>query len=390
MLLFLLALCVVVVALFVYYCRSKLNYWNDRGVPNWSPSTPLGDLLRCVTQQKSAYQCVNDFYADFKSRGCDYAGFYFTVGPVFVPIDPVLAKRILTTDNDHFQGRGSPEDRTNYPLLENAFTADASKWRYLREMIVSSLTPAKVRTMFNIIETYSQTLVSVLDENKSKPVDVFNYAQRFILDSITSSFFGIHEDTLQTDKSPLIDFARGFNTGSLKDVFRVAMKEGVTNPGNFALSLISGKNVLTFVQDYSSLLYESRKGLNSKRNDVLDYLVTKLEDQNEAMDWVQFKAQILLYIVGSFETSSFATSYAAYEIAKSKDIQDKLRAEINDGVAKNGGKLDFDLITNLDYLNRIVKGTKSSLNLPLYRCQETVLKFGHSQRFCLLLCNTAF
>lgn len=57
-----------------------------------------------------------------------------------------------------------------------------------------------------------------------------------------------------------------------------------------------------------------------------------------------------------YETSSIAISYTLYELAINLDVQAKLRSEIDNILAKNGGKLSYeDLVENV-YLDCVLQG----------------------------------
>lgn len=58
-------------------------------------------------------------------------------------------------------------------------------------------------------------------------------------------------------------------------------------------------------------------------------------------------------------------------MAKNKDVQDKLRAEIEEVSKKHNGQLTYDAIMEMTYLERVIYGKKS--------CKLT---FGHEVYFC--------
>lgn len=51
-----------------------------------------------------------------------------------------------------------------------------------------------------------------------------------------------------------------------------------------------------------------------------------------------------------------------YELAQRQDYQDKLREEIRDTLAANNGKLTYDSVKNMKFLDMIFKGTHNKLN----------------------------
>jgi cytochrome P450 len=69
-------------------------------------------------------------------------------------------------------------------------------------------------------------------------------------------------------------------------------------------------------------------------------------------------AQAFVFFVGGFETSSTTMQFALYELALNKDVQERLREEIKSVLDKHDGKITYDGINEMDYLDRVVSGKK--------------------------------
>jgi cytochrome P450 family 6 len=69
-----------------------------------------------------------------------------------------------------------------------------------------------------------------------------------------------------------------------------------------------------------------------------------------------FVAQALSFLIGSFETSGSTLSFSLYELALHPDIQQILRAEILQVLSRHDGKLTYDGIQEMSYLDRVVSG----------------------------------
>jgi len=65
-------------------------------------------------------------------------------------------------------------------------------------------------------------------------------------------------------------------------------------------------------------------------------------------------AQALTFLIAGYETSSSALTFALYELALHPQIQQSLRAEILQVLSKHDGKLTYDGIQDMLYLDRVV------------------------------------
>jgi len=67
-------------------------------------------------------------------------------------------------------------------------------------------------------------------------------------------------------------------------------------------------------------------------------------------------AQALTFLIAGYETSGSTMTFALYELALHPEIQQSLRAEIVQVLSKHGGKLTYDGIKDMSYLDRVVSG----------------------------------
>jgi len=67
-------------------------------------------------------------------------------------------------------------------------------------------------------------------------------------------------------------------------------------------------------------------------------------------------AQAFIFFVGGFETSSSTMTFCLYELSLHQDIQDRLREEIDDVLQKHDGKITYEGIREMEYLDKVVSG----------------------------------
>jgi cytochrome P450 family 6 len=67
-------------------------------------------------------------------------------------------------------------------------------------------------------------------------------------------------------------------------------------------------------------------------------------------------AQAFVFLFAGYETSSSTISFSLYELALHPEIQHSLRAEILQVLSEQDGKLTYDCVQGMSYLNRVVSG----------------------------------
>jgi len=73
-------------------------------------------------------------------------------------------------------------------------------------------------------------------------------------------------------------------------------------------------------------------------------------------------AQALVILLGGYENSSSTLTFALYELALHPEIQQSVRAEIVQVLCKHGGKLTYDGMQDMSYLDRVVSGEERREN----------------------------
>jgi len=79
----------------------------------------------------------------------------------------------------------------------------------------------------------------------------------------------------------------------------------------------------------------------------------------------QIVANAIVMFGAGFETVSTAISFCLYELSLKKQIQDKVREEINCKLSKNNGLINNDLLIELNYLDMVLAGNYA-INNPLF------------------------
>ena len=115
------------------------------------------------------------------------------------------------------------------------------------------------------------------------------------------------------------------------------------------------KEATDFLHKVFTQTIKEREASKIPRNDFVQLLLN-IRD-TVSLTNTEMAAEAFIFFTGGFETSSTTLTYAMYELALNQEIQQKLRMEIEDGLEENDGKMTYDLLFNLKYLDCVVKET---------------------------------
>ncbi|RZC38786.1 p450 domain containing protein, partial [Asbolus verrucosus] len=96
-----------------------------------------------------------------------------------------------------------------------------------------------------------------------------------------------------------------------------------------------------------------REEKNYTRNDFLQLLID-LKGSEDGLTMNDVAAQSFVFFLAGFETSSTLMTFTLYELARNQDIQQRLRDEINTVLAKHDGKITYDSIQEMKYMNQVI------------------------------------
>lgn len=67
-------------------------------------------------------------------------------------------------------------------------------------------------------------------------------------------------------------------------------------------------------------------------------------------------AQCFVWFIGGYETSSITLTFTFFELAQNLNVQVRAQNEIDMVLEKHGGKLTYEILQELTYLDMIVSG----------------------------------
>lgn len=341
------------------YLRNCYQYWENHGVRQLRPNFLFGHFFKLKSMHMS--ELLQETYDAFKGK-CRLAGTYIYTRPIAVALDLDLVKTILIKDFNKFVDRSNtPLNIKHNPLAGHLFNLHGEEWRALRTKLSPTFTSGKIKYMFNTVEQVAKQLEQTTAQEVGKDgaiLELHDLMGRYTVDVIGSCAFGIECNSLKDPQAEFRNVARQLFANSERNVRWILFKITYANVfTKLPFKVRSfGSNHIDFFVNIVRKTVELREREHIKRNDFMDLLL-KLRDteQGEGLSLEQLAAQVFVFFVAGFETSSSNMSYALFELAKNKRVQEKLRDEIST-VLKQHGKLSYESMMEMTYLDQVVTG----------------------------------
>ncbi|XP_050069633.1 probable cytochrome P450 6a14 [Anopheles maculipalpis] len=361
---------IFVVSIVYLFVRSKHNFWKDQGVPYAPNPHFFYGHVKGQSRTRHGADINQGLYNHFKQRGVPYGGISLFVMPSLIVVDPELVKTILVKDFNVFHDRGVYSNPKDDPFTGNLFGLEGNPWRLLRQKLTPTFTSGRMKQMFGTIWDVALELEKYMEANYNQPeIEMKDVLGRFTTDVIGTCAFGIECNTLRTPDS---EFRKYGNKAFELDPVTLTKFFFASSYPQLARKLhvrTTQQDVEDFFMKIVRETVDYREMNNVQRNDFMNLLLQiknkgKLDDHGPivgkgevGLTHNELAAQVLIFFLAGFETSSTTLSFCLYELAKNPGIQDRLRDEITRAIDDNGGEVTYDIAMNIQYLDNVINET---------------------------------
>ncbi|KAJ3655229.1 hypothetical protein Zmor_014365 [Zophobas morio] len=365
----LVGICVTLVTIVIAYYKWTYQYWKRKNLPYLEPSIPYGNFVSPLKRKENLGLRFQDYYDCMKSKGWKHGGLFTGLTPMYLVIDLDYVKNIMTKDFQHFVDRGVYHNEKDDPLSAHLFAIGGQKWRNLRTKLTPTFTSGKMKTMFqtlvDCIPNFTEKIES--DRVTQTPIDIKEALGCFTTDIIGSCAFGLECNTFKEENSPFREYGRKVFTSTR---FRMVKSLLVRNFPNGAKKLgvkAVPPDVSNFFMKVVNDTIAYREKNNFSRKDFMQLLIdlknNKLVPENgykydgNSLTTEEIAAQCFVFFLAGFETSSTTMTFALYELSNNHKIQDKVRDEINTVLGKHDGKITYEAIQEMKYMDLVINET---------------------------------
>lgn len=357
--------------------RYIFTYWKRRGIKYVSPSFPFGNFGLAFMQKLSWAELGSLLY---NSTSDPFIGAFSFLRPTLIVRDPHLIRSILVKDFQHFVDRGLYHDEINDPLSAQLFTMGSDKWRNLRVKLTPAFTSGKLKAMFSTLTDCGNILQRHMDHLVESKVNVElrELSARFATNCIASVGFGCDINCIDNPNTSFRKYGRQFFATTLKNGLRfLAMFNFPQILKTFKIRLVDHdiedfmttmvKQTMEFREknnvvrkDYFQLLLQLRNTGNVQLDDEWETVITN-DEKGKQLTLTEVTAQAFVFYIAGFETTSATMAYCVYEITRNPDIQKKVHDEIDEVLRKHDGKISYESVSDMKYLECCLDGKSIKL-----------------------------
>jgi cytochrome P450 family 6 len=365
----LIGISVAILAVVLVYYKWTYQYWRRRNLPYLEPRIPFGNNDSPFRQKDYPGMIVKRHYDIMKSKGWKHGGLYTILSPTYQVLDLDYIKNILTKDFQYFTDRGLYYNEKDDPLSAHLFAIGGQKWRNLRTKLSSTFTSGKMKMMFQTLVDCEPNLLQKIENDRvaKVPTDIKEALGCFTTDIIGSVAFGLECNTFAEENSPFRKYGRKVFTLNTLRLLKITLISSFPNAAKNLGVVQTPKDVSKFFINLVKDTVSYRENNNYTRKDFLQLLIdlknNKLaEDEGYKHDGntlsiEEIAAQSFVFFIAGFETSSTTMTFALYELSKHPELQDKVREEVNTVLAKHEGKITYDAIQEMKYMDQVINET---------------------------------
>lgn len=300
-----------------------------------------------------------------------------------------LIKQITVKDFEYFCDHLVLISKESEPFMGgNLFSLRGNEWRNMRGTLSPAFTGSKMRAMFVLMaecaENFAKHFYDKTTDSIINDVELKDILTKYTNDVIASAAFGIKCDSLADDNNIFYKMGRSLTQMGTWIFIKFGLYTALPSLMNFLKVRIFPKDTVAFFHnivmetikkrekeniyrpDMIQLLMEARNGRLKYERDVdKDTGFATVEESTLTSQENLVKKQLadsditpqaLIFFFAGFDASSTSMGFMILELALNPDVQEKLYKEIVETMEAYDGKLSYEAVVKMKYLDQVVSG----------------------------------
>lgn len=348
------------VLLAVYYCVRQGNRFAAHGIPCARTIPILGSLWKSTLQLMPMSDAVLEVYnVDPRAK---YVGFYEMMTPTILLRDIDLIKSVTIKHFEHFRNHRNFIGSGNEDQLfsKHLFVLRDEEWKEIRNSVSPTFTSSRMKSMFVLMKDcakrYGDTLATMAAE-KNTELDLKDTFVKFTNDVVASCAFGIHLDSLKNPDNKFLVYGKDSSNFGRARLFKILFMRGFPALAKMLSMKLVSSEVEEFFLTVVAENIRERKEKGMRRPDLIQLLLDAGEKTGKPWSIEDITAQAFVFFLGGFDTVATLMSFAAYMVATTGQVQQRLQEEIDQVLAEGNGDVTYDAINGMKYLDGVVNET---------------------------------
>lgn len=333
-----------------------MTRFDNLDIPYEKPVIFFGNMAPFFFRRMSIVETIDKIYKRFSDT--KYFGFYNFMTPAFVIRDPDLINTIAIKQFDNFcDHRNFANKEIERLVSRNLFGLKGNYWREMRKVLSPTFTSSKMKMMFELMCQCADNFTACMANTSKfgKTINVKEEMCKYSNDVVASCAFGISVDSFKYPNNEF--YVLGRKAMNFEGILSMKFFVNMNFPklAKFLKLRLFSKNVENF---FRNLVRDTVKIRDEKGITRPDMIQLMMENRDIAtgpvLDIDEMTAQAFVFFLGGFESVSTMMCFLVHELAANPDVQDKLRAEIEQVLEKNDGKPTYEAINSMKYLDAVV------------------------------------
>ncbi|XP_053996985.1 cytochrome P450 9e2-like [Hylaeus anthracinus] len=354
----LITICLGKIASIIYRQRT---YWKKYGVPYVNVTPVLGSIGKVLLRRAAFHDELNYYYKSYPDAR--YVCMMDFATPTVFIRDPELIKELAIKNFDFLPNHRSFINEEIDPIFgRNVFSLKGDRWREMRNTLSPFFTSSKMRFMFGLVSKCSYQFVDYLYNHPEccTRVEAKETFTRYATDVIATTAFGISVNSLKDRDNEF--YKTGVDAANFTGVFRLF--KFLLFRLNAPLMRTMG---LTFMARSSmdcmwKAITESVKARDEQgvvRPDMIHLLMQARDkqDENSRMKIGDIVANAFIFFLAGFDTASTLMCHVIFELALNREIQERLRKEVDHYTSEGNGEIVYEDLMKMEYMDMVMSET---------------------------------
>lgn len=382
---------------YLYYLDWKqCEYFKQRGIPYIKAD--YVQLVKLLAGKTTLVDAEINLYREALKTKSPCVGVSDFLGRLYMITDLDLTKSIYVKDSDHFIDRRKLTTQNVDKIMSKMLISlEGDQWKGMRSKLSPTFTTGKIKRMFAIFEQSSQRMCHFVEKNKgeSGDIDICKAYSKYAIDVIASCAFGINCKTFDCEPGKMSEFEKMAAELTFKLTIKTFFKFITISAAPRLAELLGFRTFANEAQDYFErvikealkhrrktgqrhddflqLMLDAQQGLlktEENLKETIEVMTGTSEEKsgnspakgfadsskNFKIDDDDIVANCVLFLIGGFDTTQSVLIFTAYQLALEQECQNKLRQEVNEAFKANNGKLTYEAVHGMSYLDMFING----------------------------------